>query len=316
MLLYVLRRTTLALVVIVLAVTSLYCLVQAAPGNPIDILLGPRGTPQMKAELESRLGLDQPLPVQILKFLGGVLRGDLGLDIKTRRPVVELVAERVPNTVALIAAALGLAAVCGIPLGCVAAIRRASLIDRMIGATSVGMIAFPPLIVAIYFLLLFSVYLRWAPAVGSGDPGDILDQIHHLIMPAVAVGLGWIGYIARLVRASMLEILNEDFIRNARAFGLPERTVIIRYALRIAVTPTVTVLGVGVGYMLSSAIFIEIVFSRPGIGKLMYDALLVRNYPMIMGAVLASTGILIAATTLADILNAAIDPRIRQGHEA
>ena len=316
MLAFALRRTALALVVIVLAVTTLYCLVHAAPGNPIDILLGPRGSPAMKAALEARLGLDQPLPVQILKFFGSLLEGDLGVDIKTRRPVADLVLERLPKTIALVGASLLVAAACGIPLGCFAATHRGSVADRVVGIASVGVISIPPVIISIYGLLLFAAYLRWFPAVGAGERGDLPDQLYHLILPTLAVALNWIGYTARLVRASMLEILNEDYIRNVRAFGLGEGAVVYRYALRIAVAPTVTVLGIGVGYMLGSAIFAEIIFARPGIGKLIYDALLVRNYPVIMGSVLASTVILVVATTLSDILNALIDPRIRQGQEA
>ena len=316
MLLFVLKRSVLGLVITLLAVTSLYCLVHAAPGNPIDILLGPRGSPAMKAALEARLGLDQSLPIQIVKFLGSLLEGDLGLDIKTRRPVAELVLERLPKTIALLISSLAVAAVCGIPLGCFAATHRGSVADRIIGVASVSVISLPPLIIAIYSLLLFAAYLRWLPAVGAGEPGEPLDQLYHLILPTIAVALNWIGYVARLVRASMLEVLSEDYIRNARAFGLSELVVIYRYALRIAVAPTITVLGVGVGYMLGSAIFVEIVFARPGIGKLMYDALLVRNYPIIMGSVLASTVVLVVATTLSDILNAVIDPRIRQGQES
>ena len=316
MLAFALRRIALALVIIVLAVTTLYCLVHAAPGNPIDILLGPRGSPAMKAALEARLGLDQPLPVQILKFFGSLLEGDLGVDIKTRRPVADLVLERLPKTIALVGASLLVAAACGIPLGCFAATHRGSVADRVVGIASVGVISIPPVIISIYGLLLFAAYLRWFPAVGAGERGDLPDQLYHLILPTLAVALNWIGYTARLVRASMLEILNEDYIRNVRAFGLGEGAVVYRYALRIAVAPTVTVLGIGVGYMLGSAIFAEIIFARPGIGKLIYDALLVRNYPVIMGSVLASTVILVVATTLSDILNALIDPRIRQGQEA
>ena len=270
----------------------------------------------MKAALEARLGLDQSLPIQIVKFLGSLLEGDLGLDIKTRRPVTELVLERLPKTIALLISSLAVAAACGIPLGCFAATHRGSVADRIIGVASVSVISLPPLIIAIYSLLLFAAYLRWVPAVGAGEPGEPLDQLYHLILPTIAVALNWIGYVARLVRASMLEVLSEDYIRNARAFGLSELVVIYRYALRIAVAPTITVLGVGVGYMLGSAIFVEIVFARPGIGKLMYDALLVRNYPIIMGSVLASTVVLVVATTLSDILNAVIDPRIRQGQES
>ena len=177
MLIFVLRRTFLGIVIILLAVTTLYCLVHAAPGNPIDILLGPRGSPAMKAALEARLGLDRPLPVQILKFLGSLLEGDLGLDIKTRRPVVDLVLERLPKTIALLAASLFVAAACGIPLGCFAATHRDSLADRVVGVASVSVISIPPLIIAIYGLLLFAAWLKWVPAVGAGERGDLMDQL-------------------------------------------------------------------------------------------------------------------------------------------
>jgi len=152
---------------------------------------------------------------------------------------------------------------------------------------------------------------RWFPAIGAGEIGDIPDQANHLVLPAIALGLGWVGYIARLVRASMLEVMEENHIRTARAFGLPERTIIVHYALRIALLPTVTILGLGIGSMLSGALFAEIVFSRPGIGKLLYEAVLTRNYPIVMGAVLVTTGFFVLCTLAADIVNAALDPRLR-----
>ena len=309
------RRIAIGFVIVVLAVSTIYILVQAAPGDPIALMLGPRATPEMIAALEARLGLDRPLPVQIFNFLIGVFQGDLGIDIKTKRLVADEVLEQLPHTLNLILASLLLAAGLGIPLGCFSALHRNSLADRLVGILSVSVIAVPSLIIAIYGMILFAVHLRWLPAIGLGDRGDPLDQLHHLIMPAIAVGIGWVGYLARLVRAAMLEVLNEDYILNARAFGLPERWIIFRYALRIAVAPTITVLGIGVGYMLGSAVFAEIVFARPGIGKMMYDAVSVRNYPVTMGVVLASTVLLVTSTTLSDILNALIDPRIREAQE-
>ena len=315
MLKFCLRRIALGCLIIVLAISSLYMLVQLAPGDPIALMLGPRATPEMIANLEARLGLDQPMVVQVFNFLSGVLQGDLGYDIKTRRDVATTVFEQLPNTIALILASLLLAAGLGIPLGCYSALHRNTFIDRFVGIASVSVIAVPSLIIAIYGMILFAVHLRWLPAIGMGDKGDILDQLHHLIMPAIAVGIGWVGYLARLVRSAMLEVMNEDYILNARAYGLPERWVVFRYALRIAVAPTITVLGIGVGYMLGSAIFAEIVFARPGIGKMMFDAVNVRNYPITMGVVLVSTVLLVTATTLSDIINAWIDPRIRESQE-
>ena len=161
-------------------------------------------------------------------------------------------------------------------------------------------------------MILFSVQLRWLPAIGAGEQGDFLDQMHHLIMPAFAVGIGWVGYLARLVRAAMLEVMAEDYILNARAYGLPERWVVYRYALRIAVAPTITLLGIGVGFMLGGAVFVEIIFARPGIGKMMFDGVVARNYPITMGVILISTILMVTTVTLSDIINAMIDPRLRK----
>jgi peptide/nickel transport system permease protein len=175
----------------------------------------------------------------------------------------------------------------------------------------VAFIAIPSFVVALYALLLFSVRWRWFPAIGAGESGDIADQVHHLALPAMALGLGWVGYIARLVRSSMLEVMEENHVRTARAFGLPEHVVIGHYALRIAILPTVTILGLGIGTMLSGALFAEIVFSRPGIGKLLHEAVMTRNYPVVMGSVLVTTVFFVISTLVSDILNAILDPRLR-----
>lgn len=315
MFVYILRRIGLGALVLILAISTLYVLVQAAPGDPASAMLGPRATPAIKEAFRERLGLDQPLPVQIVKYLASVLQGELGTDLKTKKPVWDTLAVHLPRTIELLVAALFIAAALGIPLGCMAAVRRNTLFDRIVGVVSVSVIAVPAVIVAIYGMLIFSAGLGWLPAIGAGEDGGLLSLLHHLILPAIAVGIGWVGYLARLVRASMIEVLSANYIRNARAFGLSERTIIYRYALRIAVAPTVTVLGIGVGIMLGSAVFAEIVFARPGIGKLMYDAVLLRNYPVTLGAVLAATFILITSTTLSDILNAVIDPRFKERGE-
>ena len=154
--------------------------------------------------------------------------------------------------------------------------------------------------------------LRWLPVIGAGEPGDILDQIRHLILPAFAVGLGWVGYFARLVRASMLEVMGENYIRAAYAFGLRRRTVVYRYALKIAVLPTITLIGIGFGNLLSSAVFAEIIFSRPGIGKLIVDNVMTRNFPVVQGAVLVTVALYVFVTLFADLVGAWIDPRGRE----
>jgi peptide/nickel transport system permease protein len=275
-------------------------------------MLGPRATPELREAIRVRLGLDQPFVVQVGSFFLSVLRGDLGTDIVRDQPVADIVLRVLPYTITLVLAAIGWAALVGIPLGCFAAIRRESWADRIIAVLSVSFIAIPYFVVSIYVLLIFAVTLRWFPAIGVGEPGDLGSQIRHLVLPAFAVGLSWVGYIARMVRASMLEVLGENHVRTARAFGLSEWRIIFRYALPIAVLPTVTILGVGIGYLISSAVFAEIVFSRPGIGSLIYESVGQRNYPVVMGGVLVTTMLFVISTTIADLVNAALDPRIRE----
>lgn len=289
----------------------MYSAVFVIPGDPASVALGPRASEAMRQALMERMGLDQPFHVQLASFFGNLLRGDLGVDVLSRRPVGTIIAEVLPNTLMLAAAAIGWAMVLGIPLGCLAVIYRDSLIDRFAGVLSVSVIAIPSFVVAIYSLLIFAVHLRWLPAVGAGTSGDVMSQVKALILPAFAVGLGWIGYLARLVRASMLEVMSEGHIRTARAYGLAERRIIFRYALPIAIVPTLALIAVGLGGILSSAVFAEIIFSRPGIGNLTYNAVVSRNYPVVMGAVLATTAVYITVIIIADLLIAAIDPRVR-----
>jgi len=312
MLIYLFKRMGLAAIIVVIAVSLLYGMIHAVPGDPLSIVLGPRATPEMRAELALRLGLDKPFIVQLGNFFFNVLRGDLGDDVFSERPVSEIFFTQLPFTASLIFMAIGWSAALGIPLGCYSAIRRGSTIDKLSGIFSVGTITIPSFVVALYSLLIFAVYLKWLPAIGAGRDGDLLDQLQHLILPSFAVGLGWVGYLARLVRASMLEILGENHIRTARAFGLPERTIVLHYALRLAILPTVALLGVGIGYMLSGAVFAEIVFARPGVGKLIFDAVITRNYPLVMGSVIMTTIIFVICTTVADLVSAFLDPRIRE----
>jgi len=309
--LYLVKRVLLGLLIVVFAVTLLFCMIHMVPGDPARILLGPRATPEMITTISAQMGLDKPLPVQILKFFGNLLRGDMGMDVITNRPVATIVFGQLPYTLWLIFTAIIGAMLIGIPLGCYSALHRNSLADRITGVISVACITAPAFVVALYSLLIFAVTLKWFPAVGAGDKGQFWDQVNHLVMPAFAIGLSWVGYLSRLVRASMLEVLGDNHIRTARAYGLRENTVVYQYALKLAVLPTVTVIGVGMGFLLSAALFTEIVFARPGIGKLIFDSITTRNYPVVMGSVLISTIMFVISTTLSDLVNAWLDPRIR-----
>ncbi len=312
MLKYATKRLGLALVIAMLSVTLLFIIIHMIPGDPARTMLGPRATPELIADLEARMGLDKPLPMQILIFFGNMAKGDLGMDMFSNRPVATIVFEQLPYTLALIAASITWSATLGIFLGCFSAVRRNSLADRITGVLSVSFIAAPAFVIALYSLLLFAVKLKWFPAIGAGEPGDLGDQLWHLVLPSFAIGLSWVGYISRLVRASMLEVMGEGHVRTARAFGLPENWITYKYALRLAILPTITVIGVGMGFLLSAAVFAEIVFARPGLGKLVIDSITTRNYPVVMGSVLVSTILFVASTTISDLVNAMLDPRIRQ----
>lgn len=312
MLAFIIRRGLLSLLILFLAVSLLFGMIHMVPGDPASVMLGPKATPELKEEFSRRMGLDQPLLSQLGLFYARLAQGDLGVDPFSDRKVSEIVFEQLPYTLVLVLAAIGGASLLGIPLGCFSAIRRNSLLDRLTAVMSVAFIAIPSFVVALYLLLWLAVSWRWFPALGAGEIDDLPDLAWHLVLPAVALGLGWVGYIARLVRSSMLEVMEENHIRTARAFGLPERTIIVHYALRIALLPTVTILGMGIGGMLSGALFAEIVFSRPGIGKLLYEAVLTRNYPIVMGSVLVTTTFFVFSTLASDIVNAMLDPRLRE----
>jgi peptide/nickel transport system permease protein len=311
MLIYALQRVGLALLICLTSLCLLFAALHVIPGDPATIMLGSRATPEMRARLQHELGLDQPVAVQLVRFLGRVAHGDLGTDMWTQRGVTTIVLENLPNTLVLIGTGLGWAVLIGIPLGCYSAIRRNSWIDKTTAVLAVGTISVPSFVVAIYALLLFAVELNWFPVIGAGDSGDLGDQIWHLVLPSFAVGLGWVGYLARIVRASMLEVMSEHHIRTARAFGLPEPKIVLHYALRIAILPTVTLLALAIGGLLSSAVFAENIFARPGIGKLIVDAANFRNFPVVQGAVLTTVALFALAMPIADLIVAWLDPRVR-----
>lgn len=308
---YAVRRILLALLILVVVMTGMYAMVFLVPGDPASLALGPRATPELKALLRERMGLDEPVAVQIVTFFRNVVQGDLGYDVWSRRPVLDQILEVFPNTLFLGVVALGGAVVFGTLLGAVAVMWRDSVADRLLGVLSVGLIAVPSFVVAIWALLVFAVWLRWLPAIGAGQAGDVGSQLRAVILPAFAVGISWVGYIARLVRASLLEVMEANHIRTARSFGLSERQIVFGHALKIAVVPAVAILAVGFGSILSSAVFVEAVFSRPGIGTLITGAVEKRNYPVVMGTVLFMTAFYLSVVTAADLMMARLDPRVR-----
>ena len=308
---YLFRRLIMTVLVIVLVMTFLGALVHISPGDPVTLMLGPRATPELIAQVRSQMELDEPVYTQVSNFMVNAAQGDLGVDFVTDTSVMNLVMQALPPTLALAALSLILAAVFGIPLGILSATRPNSLLDRVTAVFSVSMITIPPYVAGLLLLVIFAVRLNALPSIGSGDISDPVDYFLHLILPVTALAITWIGYIARLVRSSMLEVLNADYIRTARAYGLSDRRVAYKYALRNAIIPTIAVLGVAFGSLIGVAIFVEVIFARAGLGMLVFDAIQARNYPLVRGGVLAIAILFVLANLVADLTYQIVDPRIR-----
>lgn len=308
---YIIRRLGLVIVTVLGAIILLFILFQFMPGDLATILLGPRASEELVQSYQERMWLDRPVYMQIGRFLFNILRGDLGTDVLNHRPVSWLIMQVLPNTIILAVSAIFIACIIGIPLGVYSAANRGSIIDNLTGILSISMITIPHFLAGLFALLLFCVYLGWFPAMGAGESGDILDQLRHLILPAFALALGWIGYISRLMRATVLEELGEDYVRTARSKGLPERIVLYKHVLRCSLIPVIAVLGVGFGNLMGGAVLIEIVFHRPGLGYLIYNAIQSRNFPVLQGGLIVAVFLYAMANFLADLSYSYIDPRVR-----
>lgn len=299
------------------AILFLFIIIQFVPGDLAGVLLGPRATPELRAVFAERMGLDRSIPEQAWLFFSHALRGDLGDDIISSRPILDMILEALPNTLQLAGCALLLSIIFGVTLGCIAALKPGSALDTVLGVASVAFITTPSFVVAIFLLLFFSLQLHWLPVSGAGEPGDPIDRLAHLVLPASALSIGWVGYLARLVRASLLEVLSEQHVRMMRAYGVAEGRIVRHFALRLALVPMIAVMGLGVGEMISNAVFVEIIFARPGIGTLIYSAILNRNFPVVQAGILFTVVTYINANLLVDFLNGLLDPRIarslRQG---
>ncbi len=294
-----------------------FILLRLAPGDPIDAYVNPSSpmSPQDLAGLRSRLGLDQPLPVQYLAWLAQALRGNLGFSLQgDGQPVLGLVLSRLGPTVLLMATGLILAIVIGIAAGVVGAIRQNSVADLSLSVAAFVGISSPAFLSALLGLYVFSVRLRWAPSGGMLTPDvpySLADLLRHLVLPALLLSIGYAAMIMRYTRASMLEVLHQDYVRTARAKGVPEVLVYARHALRNALLPVVTLLGSTIGIAVGGAVFIESVFNWPGMGLLMVTAVRTRDYPVIMGATLLIGACVIVVNLVTDLAYAVVDPRVK-----
>jgi len=310
---YLIKRLLMTFLVLVLVTVYLTLIVHIVPGDPAKSLLGPRANPERIAKIRAEMHLDKPILEQLGIALWNLVRGDMGTDLFTGRKISELVYAALPHTLILAWSSLSLAVLIGIPLGIYSATHPDSWLDRFTAIISISFITVPSYVGGLFLLLLFAVRLQVMPAIGLGEEGNVLDYIKHLILPATALAITWVGYLARLVRASLLEVLNQTYIRAEMAAGIPQRKIYYRYALKNAIIPTVAVLGVGVGKLMAGAVFVELIFTRPGMGTLLYNAIQARNYPVVRAGVLTVAFLFVAANLLADIVYTYLDPRIQLG---
>jgi peptide/nickel transport system permease protein len=293
------------------AMLLIFLLLSLVPGDPATALLGPMATPEYARRFVQEMGLDQPIYIRLWRFLSQVAIGKLGTDVISGRSVNSIVWAALPYTFSLAIAAMGLACLVGIPAGVFGAVRKGSVADTAIAVVSVVFVSVPSFILGIFLLVVFSIRLDWLPVLGAPEGAGLAGQLVAMILPTVALSLGWIGLIARLVRTSMLETLGENFIRTAHAYGLRENLILYKYALKNAIIPTLAVIGMGIGRLLGGAVLIEILFARQGLGSVLYNALQARNFSVLQGTVFVVVVIFVIVNLLVEFCYAFLDPRIR-----
>jgi ABC-type dipeptide/oligopeptide/nickel transport system permease component len=287
-------------------VTLCFVMLRVVPGDPAAVLVAQAGGTAEDAErLRAQYGLDRPLPVQYVRFLWDLMHGDLGHSLYAGQPVSQIIAQQAPATIALATAALGVSVVVGLALGVAAAVRQGTWIDALcVGLSSIG-VSVPVTLSGLVAILLFALVLPWLPATGQGTP-------RHLVLPACVMGVTSAGSVARLVRAELVDALGRGYVTVARAKGLSERTVLVRHALRNALVPVITVIGLQFGFMLGGAVATESVFARQGLGRTLVDAILYQDYPVVQGVVIVSAALYSIINLTIDLAYGALDPRIHR----
>jgi ABC-type dipeptide/oligopeptide/nickel transport system permease component len=309
--LYVFKRLGMAVPTLIGSTIIVFLLIHLAPGDPALAYLGPDARPEDVVTLRRHLGLDRPMAVQYWLYVTHALQGDLGRSFYYKEDIRLLVFSTLPHTIELTAAALAVSLCLALPLGVIAALRPHSAVDYLSTSFAVAGVAIPVFWLAIMLIFVVAVQLRWLPASGRGGPLWSLDGLKHIVLPSLALGLGLTASTARLTRSSMLEVLDEEYIRTARAKGLTAHTVTIRHALRNAMIPIVTNVSLQIGLLLGGAFLTETVFSWPGVGRLAVDAMIRRDYPLLQGVLLVTIVFFILVNLLVDLVYPLIDPRIR-----
>ena len=309
---FLIRRIALAFVTLFAVLTLVFVIVRILPGDPAQLILGDQASREAIEALHVRLGLDQPISTQYLQFIFNALRGDWGTSMVTGRSVFAEILDVLPWTLQLTLVSLAIGVVLGVPLGVWAAMRRNRLADYVIRITSLAGLSFPPFVAAIILLFLFAIELRWFPVI-SAHKGSLKAWTQSITLPAVSLGLNTAAYITRVTRSAMLEVLSEDYVRTARAKGAPQRVVVWRHALGNAAIPIITVAGLYLSTLIGNSVLTEIVFSRPGLGKLIVGALSQRDYTMLEGMMVTYTIAVVVVNLLSDLAYGFADPRVTFG---
>jgi len=311
---YVVRRLLLTIPVLLGISIIVFLVISLIPGDPATAILGSYATPENVAKLNKALGLDQPLPVQYVNWLAGILQGDFGRSYSLNRPVIAEVLERFVPTLILAGAALALCALFGVVAGVVSAVKQYGWQDKAITLLVLVGISTPSFFLGIVMILWFAVRLKWFPTGGMyalfGD-GGLLDLLHHLFLPAVSLAVVATGVVARLTRSSMLEVLRQDYVRTARAKGMREGTVIYHHALKNALVSVIPIIGIQAGFVLGGAVYIESVFQWPGIGRMLVTAISTRDILLVQGGVLIVAASYVLINLVADVAQAGLDPRVK-----
>ncbi|MBY6262642.1 ABC transporter permease [Azospirillum sp. 412522] len=298
-------------VVMVIAALLVFLLIHLAPGDPAAIIAGDNATTEQVAALRHTLGLEDPLPLQFVRWAGAVLGGDLGVSIFSGAPVLGLIVQRLEPTVSLALLTMLVAVVLAVSVGVLAAAKAGSLIDRTVMVFAVLGFSVPVFVVGYFLIYVFSITLRWLPVQGYTPIAEgVRPWLEHLILPAVTLGLAYVALIARITRAAMLDVLAEDYVRTARAKGVTPGRVLLKHALRNAGVPIVTIIGIGVALLIGGVVITETVFNLPGVGRLVVDAISKRDYPIIQGVTLVFSGVYVVVNLLIDLSYALIDPRV------
>jgi len=312
---YIVQRIFAILAILVVMSMLIFGITQILPGNVAYVIAGQFATPDVVHAIELKLGLNDPIYVQYWRWFSGILRGDLGQSLVMERPVGPIITDALGASAVLAAASFVFVATIGIVLGVVAAVRQNKAVDHGISIFTYVGISVPEFFWGIVLVMVFARYLDWLPPGGRGDSADSLwTRISYLILPTVTLTFTLIAHVSRMTRSSMIETLRTQYVRNARAKGLPERVVIWRHALRNALLPTITVLAVDIGWLIGGIVVVETVFSYPGLGRLMIYALERHDLPLIQGSILIITAIYCSANLLADLLYAFVNPKIRYGN--